>query len=366
MEENKNNESYLLKNIDELTIKDDTWCPSGCGYKPENRPIAQYIDYGVVTIDKPANPSSHEVVTWVKEILNKNTALKCNKTGHSGTLDPKVTGVLTICINRATRLAKIQQSLGKTYVCEIKFDGKVCEKSFRDACKKLTGHLLQRPPLLCAVKRELRLRWIYDIEVLEFVNVQEEDKEFSKGLFVVKCEAGSYIRTLCTHIGLFVGVPAEMEELRRIKSGSVTEKECCTLHDLLDAVYVFTKENNEKYLRKLIKPLESLLTGYKRIIIKDSAAGAICAGAKLSSQGISMFDKNIVTGELVVLLTAKGEAVALANAMVSGEEMEKMTVGFVASAKRVIMEQGIYKKTWGISVDYEIYSEEGNNKLEVK
>lgn len=355
------NTTYLLRNIHELTVKDATWNYTGDGFKPENRPIAQYIDYGVVTIDKPANPSSHEVVTWVKEILNKSPTLNCSKTGHSGTLDPKVTGVLTICINRATRLAKIQQALGKTYICEVKFESEVEEKYFKQTCKKLTGHLLQRPPLLCAVKRDLRLRWIYDIDIKEFFT--NEDGQ-SVGLIEVKCEAGTYIRTLCTHLGLFCKSPGEMETLRRIRSGDVTEKECCTLHDLLDATHIYTKTNNEKYLRKLIKPLESLLLSYKRIVLKDSAVGAICAGSKLSAQGIYMFDKRIVTGETVVLCTAKGEAVSIADAMVSGEEMDKMLSGFVASSKRVIMEIGTYKKTWGIAVDYEIYSEEGKTKLE--
>ena len=62
--------------------------------------------YGVINLDKPANPSSHEVVAWVRRIL------RSEKTGHSGTLDPKVTGCLIVCIDRATRLVKSQQGAG--------------------------------------------------------------------------------------------------------------------------------------------------------------------------------------------------------------------------------------------------------------
>ena len=62
--------------------------------------------YGVINLDKPANPSSHEVVAWVRRIL------RVEKTGHSGTLDPKVTGCLIVCIDRATRLVKSQQVCG--------------------------------------------------------------------------------------------------------------------------------------------------------------------------------------------------------------------------------------------------------------
>lgn len=350
--ENDNTELYLLENIDQLITRDTTYVPSGNGCMPKNRPIKKYIDYGIVNIDKPSNPSSHEVTTWVKTILD------CNKTGHSGTLDPNVTGVLTVCINRATRLAKSQQSLGKTYICVIQFEKEIDEKKFINACKKFTGHLLQRPPLLCAVKRELRLRWIYSIKVLEFSG--------NKGLIEVYCEAGSYIRTLCTHIGLYVGVPAEMADLRRIKSGNVTEYECFTLHDLLDAVYLYKKNNNEKYLRKIIKPLESLLINYKRIVIKDTAVGAICSGAKLSIQGVFKYDATIDTTDTVVIMTGKGEAVALGAPLICGVEFKNMTTGFVCKPIRVIMEENTYPKCWGIMSNYEIYSEEETTLLEKK
>ena len=69
-------------------------------YSPTNRPIDILKQYGVINLDKPSNPSSHEVVAWIKKIL------KVDKTGHSGTLDPKVTGCLIVCINNATRLVK--------------------------------------------------------------------------------------------------------------------------------------------------------------------------------------------------------------------------------------------------------------------
>ncbi|ORD95855.1 CBF5 [Hepatospora eriocheir] len=113
-----------------------------------------------------------------------------------------------------------------------------------NAVEKLTGHLYQRPPLECAVKRELRLRWIYSIEVLEFYE--------KTALFIVKCEAGSYIRTLCVHLGLMIGCGAEMGELRRIKSGFITEDSCVTLHDLKDAFYQYRTSGDDSIIRKLL------------------------------------------------------------------------------------------------------------------
>ena len=99
-----------------------------------------------MNLDKPANPSSHEVVAWIKRIL------RVEKTGHSGTLDPKVTGCLIVCIDRATRLVKSQQSAGKEYVAIVRLHGAVdSQQKVARAIETLTGALFQRPPLIAAV-----------------------------------------------------------------------------------------------------------------------------------------------------------------------------------------------------------------------
>ena len=97
----------LLKNYDQLHVRTAHYTPIPMGMSPLKRSLKDYIQYGVINLDKPANPSSHEVVAWIKRII------RCEKTGHSGTLDPKVTGCLIVCIDRATRLVKAQQSAGK-------------------------------------------------------------------------------------------------------------------------------------------------------------------------------------------------------------------------------------------------------------
>ena len=119
-----------LKNYDKLNVRTGHYTPIANGNSPLKRPIEEYVRYGVINLDKPANPSSHEVVAWLRQIL------KVPKTGHSGTLDPKVTGIfsycdselrslldltwyaflalsgcLIVCIDRATRLVKSQQVL---------------------------------------------------------------------------------------------------------------------------------------------------------------------------------------------------------------------------------------------------------------
>jgi H/ACA ribonucleoprotein complex subunit 4 len=97
----------LLKNYDKMNVRTAHYTPLLSGCSPLKRTLQDYIRYGIINLDKPANPSSHEVVAWIRRIL------RVEKTGHSGTLDPKVTGCLIVCIERATRLVKSQQSAGK-------------------------------------------------------------------------------------------------------------------------------------------------------------------------------------------------------------------------------------------------------------
>lgn len=130
--------SFCFQNFDKLNTRTNHYTPLPNGCSPLKRPIKDYIHGGFINLDKPSNPSSHEVVAWVKRIL------RCEKTGHSGTLDPKVTGVWTlihffvvrlqkpivlgcliVCIDRATRLVKSQQGAGKEYVAIFKLHSSV-------------------------------------------------------------------------------------------------------------------------------------------------------------------------------------------------------------------------------------------------
>ena len=171
----------LLKNYDKLVVRTGHYTPIPCGRAPLQRDLKEYIRYGIINLDKPANPSSHEVVAWIKRIL------KIEKTGHSGTLDPKVTGNLLVCCDRATRLVKSQQSAGKEYVAVVRFHGPVKQKRFAQALEKLTGAIYQRPPLISAVKRQLRIRTIYKSKLIEY------DEARHLGVFWVSCEAGTVI-----------------------------------------------------------------------------------------------------------------------------------------------------------------------------
>ena len=178
--------------------------------RPLKRTLEEYLKYGVINLDKPANPSSHEVVAWIRRML------RVEKTGHSGTLDPKVTGCLIVCINRATRLVKSQQGAGKEYIAVLRLHGALDdgERQLSQGLEQLTGALFQRPPLISAVKRQLRVR----TDLREHADRVRQASATSP-VFRVSCEAGTYIRTLCVHLGLVLGVGGHMQELRRSRSG---------------------------------------------------------------------------------------------------------------------------------------------------
>lgn len=282
----------LLKGYDKLLVRSAHYTPIPAGSSPLKRDLSNYVKSvsfsscpiciiwmnahddlcyrnGVINLDKPSNPSSHEVVAWIRRIL------KCEKTGHSGTLDPKVTGCLTVCVDRATRLVKSQQGAGKEYVCVLRLHDHIeSEAALAKALETLTGALFQRPPLISAVKRQLRVRTIYETKLLEF------DPKRNLAAFWVSCEAGTYIRTLCVHLGLLLGVGGHMQELRRVRSGALSENDdIVTMHDVLDAQWLYETSREENYLRRVIRPLESLLVGYKRLVVKVRLAQCILKSA---------------------------------------------------------------------------------------
>ena len=168
----------------------------------------------------------------------------------------------------------------------------------------------------------------------------EYDKERHLGILRVDCEAGTYMRTLCVHLGLLTGVGGHMQELRRVRSGALSENEnLVTMHDVLDAQHVYDTTKDETYLRRIIMPLEVLLLKYKRIVVKDSAINAICYGAKFMIPGLLRFADGIELNDEVVLMTTKGEAIAVAIAQMTTSVMATVDHGVVAKIKRVIMER---------------------------
>ena len=240
-------------------------------------------------------------------------------------------------------MVKSQQGAGKEYVCIVRLHEQLKDdKELNRALENLTGALFQRPPLISAVKRQLRVRTVYDSKLIEF------DNKRGLGVFWASCEAGTYMRTLCVHLGMLLGVGGHMQELRRVRSGAMSESDnLVTLHDVLDAQYVYDNTRDESYLRKIIQPLESLLVGYKRVVVKDSAVNSVCYGAKLMIPGLLRYEEGIELYDEVVLMTTKGEAIAIGIAQMSTVDLQSCDHGIVAKVKRCIMERDTYPRRWG-------------------
>merc|ERR1711920_1126282 len=145
-----------------------------------------------------------------------------------------------------------------------------------------------------------------------------------------------------------LGVGAHMQELRRVRSGVLDENiYMSTMHDVLDSQYMYENMRDEKYLRRVVMPLELILTNYPRIVVKDSAVNAITYGAKLMIPGIRRFEKNIEVGSEIVMMTTKGEAIATGIAQMTSAVIASVDHGCVAVIKRVIMERDTYNMRWG-------------------
>ncbi len=320
--------------MDDYLIKSKSKTNPDYGCNPYERPIEEHISKGVINLDKPSGPSSHEVDSWVKRILH------VNKTGHGGTLDPKVTGVLPIGIDAATRVSQLLLPAGKEYVCLMTMHKEMPEDQIYEIFDQFTGKIYQTPPVKSAVKRELRVRTIYYATIYE---IKGKDV-----LFRVGCEAGTYIRTLCHDIGEALGCGAHMAELRRTRAGPFNERngDLVNLHDLTDAYHFWVEDGDESYLRNAIKPMEVAADHLPQIFIKDSAVEAICQGAKLAAGGISMLSKGIKRGDLVAIKSLKGELVASGIALASTEEIMDADSGLVVDTNKVFMQPGVYPMAW--------------------
>jgi H/ACA ribonucleoprotein complex subunit 4 len=303
------------------------------GTSPEDRSIKDLLNLGVINLDKPANPTSHEVTAWVKQILG------INKAGHGGTLDPSVTGCLPVALGRSTRALQVLLTGGKEYICVMKLHQPQTKEKVAEVLENFRGKIYQTPPVRSNVKRQLRVRKIYRLELLEHM-----DSLYS--LLHVECAAGTYIRKLCHDIGLILGTGAHMHELRRSRTGPFHVETCCTLHDLNDAWFYFQENADELPIRKIIKPIEVICANMPLIYIRDSAVDAICHGASLTIPGVVKFTKDIDKNVIIAILTMKGELVGYAKGLMTSKKISELKNGICASPIAVFMEKETYPSSW--------------------
>jgi len=322
-----------LKQLENLIEIDQDVTDDVYGTYYDKRTIEQLLNYGIILLDKPPGPTSHETVAWTKRLL------KLPKIGHSGTLDPQVSGVLPLGLGEATKALGVLLYGPKEYHALGRVHSLPSKEKLNEIIAMFQGEIFQKPPQRSAVVRQTRTRTIYEFELLE----QKERLLLTR----ILCEAGTYVRKLYYDIGEILGSGATMVELRRSRVDQFSEKDgLVTLHELADAFALWEEKKDDSKLKKMIKPVEYALSELKSVVIRDSAVDALCHGAQLAIPGILKISPNLKKGDIVGVYTQKGEAVALAEATMSEEEIRDATKGYAFVTNRIIMAPNTYPKKW--------------------
>ena len=322
-----------LKQLENLVEIDQDITDDAYGTYYDKRTIEQLLNYGLIILDKPPGPTSHETVAWTKRIL------KLPKIGHSGTLDPQVSGVLPLGLGEATKALGVLLYGPKEYHALGRVHSLPSKEKLEETIDLFRGEIYQKPPQRSAVVRQTRTRTIHEFEVLE----QKERLLLTR----ILCESGTYIRKLYYDIGEILGPGATMIELRRTRVDQFYETDgLVTLHELADAFAVWEENKDDSKLMKMIKPVELAFSELKSVVIRDSAVDAMCHGAQLAIPGILQISPNLKVGDIVGIYTQKGEAVALAESTMSEEEIRDATKGYAFETRRIIMAPNTYPKKW--------------------
>jgi len=206
-----------------------------------SKPIQELLEFCIINVDKPAGMTSFDVAEKIRKIF------WARKTGHFGTLDPMVTGVLPVVLNRACKLSEYFMHHDKVYIGKMYIHKDISEEKLKEEMKKFVGKIKQMPPVKSAVKRQLRERKVNKFEVLKINGKFVE--------FIADVEAGTYIRKLCSDLGEKIG-GAHMTELRRIKAGIFEEKNSFSVESIENAFKLWKEKNDESKIRNILIPAE--------------------------------------------------------------------------------------------------------------
>ncbi len=261
----------------------------------KGKSIKELLEFSIINIDKSSGPTSFNVSDFVRKNLN------LRKTSHFGTLDPKVTGVLPIALNRACKLTGYFLGEDKEYIGIMRFHEEIKKEKVEEMIgKKFLGKILQTPPLKSRVKREERTREIKEFEILEV-----KEKDF---LFWVVCQGGTYIRKLVDDLGKELKINAHMLELRRTRAGIIKENDLeypsIRLYDFEEAVNEY-KKGNEEQIRKILIPGEIVSLLHREVQIKNSEVKKILTGKPIYTDDLKNKKEKFEKGEIVISFSDK-------------------------------------------------------------
>ncbi len=284
---------------------------------PSERSPTELLNFGVVNLDKPPGPSAHQVVAWLRDMAGLDRA------AHAGTLDPKVTGSLPVLLGDATRMAQVFDDAVKEYVAVLELHDEP-PADLQERIDEFEGPIYQKPPRKSAVVRQLRVREIYELDVLEVRDRQ--------ALLRVRCESGTYIRKLCHDIGLTLGTGAHMGDLRRTATSTFDDRSLVTMHDLADALTWWDEDDRAEPLRDLVQPAERALEDVPAVTIASGAAESVATGAPVYAPGVIECEYE-PDGQLVACYTPAGAAVCIGH-LVGDPDAES---GLVVDLERVLV-----------------------------
>lgn len=279
--------------------------------------LQELINHSVIVIDKHAGPTSHQVSGWLRDILG------LKKVGHTGTLDPMVTGVLPVLLGDTVKAMPLFAGIDKEYVGVMHLHKEIQEEDLQNVVKEFIGKIKQTPPKKSAVARREREREVFSFDIIEI-----DGKDI---LFRTKTEAGTYIRKLCHDIGQKLGIGAHMSELRRIKAGPFTEDQAHSLMEIKDFFEVSRKD-----LEKILIPIEDAISHAKKVFAFDSALQTVINGAPLFVGGVKNTQDGIIRGETVAMISENGKLIAIGIAKMTSEEMSKRKKGTAVRTDRII------------------------------
>lgn len=256
---------------------------------------------GVIVVNKPIGRTSHDLVNFVRKLFG------IKKVGHTGTLDPDASGVLPVCIGKATKAADMLTASDKAYRAQMVFgmttdtqdaSGEIlteqpaCVKyaDFEKIIGKFIGEVEQIPPMFSAIKRDGKK--LYELaragvtierekrKVTIFkINIIEVNEENQTATIEVFCSKGTYIRTLCEDIGVALGCGAYMNTLERTKSADFTIDKSYTPEELL-------KMKEDGTLFSAVVPVDELFSEYNKVCLDEFLTGKAKNGVPIRRKGL--------------------------------------------------------------------------------
>lgn len=250
---------------------------------------------GILILNKPSGFTSHDCVSVVRGL----TGVK--KVGHTGTLDPMATGILIVCIGKATRIIEYIEKGHKQYRCVMQLGvttdtqdiwGSIIEHrepsvtmaDIKEAFKRFVGDIEQIPPKYSAIKVNGRKLYDYarsgqNVEIkpraITVDGITVSSFKGDKVEFIVNCRSGTYVRTICNDVGRVLGCGAAMCALERTENGSFTMGDAISLEEL--------RKMDRSEIEGLLLPLDRPLGGMNRVDVDRETAIGLINGKRLNA-----------------------------------------------------------------------------------